>query len=157
LGFFREHAQEFGFRPAGYLWLYDDPDLFARARAVRALQNSYGLGVELLEPGEIGVRAPVLDRAQDELVGATSSPYDGLVNPDAGRHGYRARAGGRGVRFRNRHYAAGVVTARVAGAGGSLRRVQALEVVEVARQGVLEDATALREILVTHRVAREQV
>ena len=157
LAFFREHAEEFGFRPAGYLWLYCDPDLYARARAVRALQNSYGLGVELLEPGEIGCRAPVLDRARDELVGATWSPYDGLVNPNAVRHWYRARAEERGVRFLNRHYAAGVVTARVAGAGGSLRRVQAVEVIEVARRGVLEDATALREILITHRVAAAQV
>jgi sarcosine oxidase subunit beta len=156
LGFFREHAQELGFRAAGYLWLYDDRELWRRALAKRSLQNRYGLGVEALEPGELARRVPLLDRAQGELVGATWSPYDGLVNPNAVRQWYRASAEAGGARFLNRHYAAGVVTARVAGAGGSLRRVQAVEVVEVARHGVLEDATCLREILVTHRVPAAQ-
>src|SRR5215470_7103321 len=41
LTFFREHAKEFGFRPAGYLWLYDDRELFARARAKCQLQNEF--------------------------------------------------------------------------------------------------------------------
>lgn len=152
LAFFREHAQEFGFRPGGYLWLYDDAALHRKALERRALQNGYGLGVEALAVGEVAQRFPLVDRALDELVGATWSPFDGLVNPNAVRQWYRARAEAGGVRFRNRHYVAGVVTARVAGAGGSLRRVQAVEVVEVARRGVLADAEVLREILVTHRV-----
>lgn len=157
LDFFREHAQEFGFRDRGYLWLYDDPALYQKALAKRSLQNSYGLGVEALEVGEVARRVPLLDRALSELVGATWSPRDGLVNPNAVRQWYRARAEAGGVRFLNRHYVAGVVTARVAGAGGSQRRVRAVEVVEVARRGVLEDADALREILVTHRVPAAQV
>ena len=152
LDFFRQHAAEFGFRAAGYLWLYDDPALYDRALSKRALQNSYGLGVEALPVGELARRAPLLDRALQELVGATWSPRDGLVNPNAVRRWYRARAEAGGVRFRNRHYVAGVATARAAGAGGSLRRVRAVEVVEVERRGVLEDAELLREILVTHRV-----
>ena len=32
LDFFREHADAFGFRQRGYLWLFDDPDLLRRAR-----------------------------------------------------------------------------------------------------------------------------
>jgi sarcosine oxidase subunit beta len=157
IAFFREHAQAFGFRPSGYLWLYDDPALYARALERRALQNRYGLGVEALAVDEVARRVPLLDSALHELVGATWSPFDGLVNPNAVRRWYRARAEEGGVRFRNRHYAAGVVTQRAAGAGGSLRRVQAVEVVEVARRGVLEDAESLREILVTHRVPAAQV
>ena len=157
IAFFREHAEEFGFRASGYLWLYDDPALYARALERRKLQNAHGLGVEALDVGELARRVPLLDRELGELVGATWSPYDGLVNPNAVRQWYRARAEEAGVRFRNRHYAAGVVTQRVVGAGGSLRRVQAVEVVEVARRGVLEDAESLREILVTHRVPAAQV
>ena len=56
------------------------------------------------------------------------------------------------MRFLNRHYVTGVETRRVAGAGGSLRRIAALHVVEVERRGVLEDAERVREILVSHRV-----
>jgi FAD-dependent oxidoreductase domain-containing protein 1 len=152
LAFFREHAPEFGFRDRGYLWLYADPDLWSRALEKRSLQNARGLGVEALSVGEVRERFPLLDRAMDELVGATFSPYDGLVNPNAVRQWYRSQAESLGVRFRNRHYASGVVTARAAGAGGSLRRVVAVDVVEVARPGATDDAGALRDILVTHRV-----
>ena len=152
LDFFDEHADAFGFRRRGYLWLYDDVELHAQALEKRALQNERGLGVESLAPGDVAERFPLLDRALDEIVGATFSPRDGLVNPNAVRSWFRAEAERSGVRFLNRHYAVGVETQRVAGAGGSLRRVSAAHVVEVERKGVLEDADVLREILVTHRV-----
>jgi FAD-dependent oxidoreductase domain-containing protein 1 len=152
LDFFAAHGEEFGFRPRGYLWLYDDPELHAEALEKRALQNAYGLGVESLAVPEIAERFPLLDRALDELVGATFSPRDGLVNPNAVRAWFRREAEALGVRFLNRHYVAGVETSRVAGAGGSLRRVSALHVVEVERRGVLEDAERLRHILTSHRV-----
>jgi glycine/D-amino acid oxidase-like deaminating enzyme len=100
----------------------------------------------------VAERFPLLDRALDELVGATYSPRDGLINPNAVRAWFRREAEARGVRFLNRHYVAGVETRRVAGAGGSLRRISALHVVEVAKRGVLEDAERVREILVSHRV-----
>jgi len=152
LDFFAEHAEEFGFRRRGYLWLYGDRELHAQALEKRALQNARGLGVESLSIGEVSERFPLLDRALDELVGATFSPRDGLVNPNAVRAWFRREAESRGVRFLNRHYVTGVETRRVAGAGGSLRRVSALHVVEVERRGVLEDAERVREILVSHRV-----
>lgn len=152
LDFFAEHAEEFGFRRRGYLWLYDDAELHAQALEKRSLQNSRGLGVEALGVGEVAKRFPLLDRALDELVGATFSPRDGLVNPNAVRAWFRREAEQRGVRFLNRHYVTGVETRRVAGAGGSLRRIAALHVVEVERRGVLEDAERVREILVSHRV-----
>ena len=152
LEFFGEHREEFGFRAAGYLWLYANPDLYSQALRHRESQNARGLGVESLDPGEVGERFALLDRNLHELVGATFSPRDGLVNPNAVRSWYRRQAEAAGVLFENRHYAAGVVTARVAGAGGSLRRVAAVDVVEVEKAGVLEDADRIREILVTHRV-----
>ena len=81
----RARAAEFGFRERGYLWLYADPLLWARALEKRALQNARGLGVEALAPSEVWIRFPLLDRAREEIVGATFSPRDGLVNPNAVR------------------------------------------------------------------------
>jgi sarcosine oxidase subunit beta len=152
LDFFREHRDELGFRERGYLWLYADPALFARALEKRALQNARGCGVERLEPGAVRERFPLLDGAMREIVGATFSPRDGLVNPNAVRAHYRSCAERLGVRFLNRHYVAGVETQRVAGAAGTLRRVSALHVTSVRSPGAGDEAGALREILTTHRV-----
>jgi sarcosine oxidase subunit beta len=155
LDFFRDHAQDFGFRERGYLWLYADRERFDRALEKRRLQNGYGLGVEDLTPDELRARFPLLDRGIDEIVGATFSPRDGLVNPNAVRAWYRRRAEELGVRFHNRHYVSGVETARVVGAAGSLRRVRALQVVEVERGGAADPEGVLRNILVTHAVPTE--
>jgi len=115
LDFFRAHAERFGFRECGYLWLYDDAALWRRALEKRGLQNAHGLGVEALEPGEIWSRFALLDRAREEIVGATFSPRDGLVNPNAVRAWFRREARALGVVFRDRDYVMGVRTARVAG------------------------------------------
>src|SRR5262245_26948134 len=92
LAFFAEHADELSFRRAGYLWLYSDAALFARARERRALQERLGVRVDLLEPTEATARFPLLDRNLEELVGATFSPGDGLLNPNALRRMYQERA-----------------------------------------------------------------
>jgi len=155
LDFFAEHAERFGFHRPGYLWLYADRELYRQALDKRALQNARGLDVQALEPGEVAERFPLLDRNMGELVGATFSPNDGLVNPNAVRSWFREEAEAHGVRFLNRHYATGVETQRVAGAGGSLRRVSAVIAVEVQRHGAFEDADCLRDILVTHHVAAD--
>jgi sarcosine oxidase subunit beta len=155
LDFFRANAEAFGFRPRGYLWLYDDASLFATALEKRALQNRFGLAVEALAPGDVAERCPLLDRAQGEIVGATFSPHDGLVNPNAVRGFYRTRAEAAGVRFLNRHYVAGVATALAAGAAGAVRRVAEVELVEVTRGGVADEDGAVRRILTRHHVPRE--
>jgi glycine/D-amino acid oxidase-like deaminating enzyme len=152
LDFFRENKEEFGFAERGYLWLYDDRELLARAVEKRALQNRFGLDVEVLEPVEVAERFPLIDRGVEALVGATFSPRDGLVNPNAVRAFFRREAEALGVRFRNRHYVAGVRTARVAGAGGALRRVESLDLVEVVRGDPSDEEGVLREILTSHRV-----
>ena len=152
LDFFRAHAADVGFREHGYLWLYADGALWECAVAKRALQNAYGLGVEILTPADVWARFPLLDRARDEIVGATFSPRDGLVNPNAVRALYRDRARHLGVQFRNRHYVAGVATAQSMGAAGALRRVAHVDVVEVEPGDPTDSAGLLREILTTHRV-----
>jgi glycine/D-amino acid oxidase-like deaminating enzyme len=65
-------------RQRGYLWLYDDASLFARARERRALQERLGLRVDLTRAARDRERFPVLDRNLDEIIGATFSPRDGL-------------------------------------------------------------------------------
>ncbi|MEE9608183.1 MAG: FAD-binding oxidoreductase [Myxococcota bacterium] len=152
LDFFCEHRAEFGFREQGYLWLYADSELYDRAVKLLRLQNSRGLGVEVVAPAELTRRFPLLDRSLDEIVGATFSPRDGLVNPNLVRAWYRSEAARRGVVFRNRHYVSGVVTRKVAGAAGSLRRVAAVDVTEVQRGSAADEGGAVREILTTHRV-----
>jgi sarcosine oxidase subunit beta len=157
LEFFQAHAEELGFRRRGYLWLYADADLFARALEKRGLQNAAGLGVEALSRDDVATRFPLLDQNLDEIVGATFSPRDGLVNPNAVRAWYRARAEALGVEFRNRHYVAGVSTARAVGGAAALRRVVALEVVEVARGDPFDESGLVGGILTRHRVPREAV
>jgi glycine/D-amino acid oxidase-like deaminating enzyme len=157
LDFFRARGAEFGFRERGYLWLYGDPPLWQRALEKRKLQNARGLGVEALAPSEVWQRFPLLDRARAEIVGATFSPRDGLVNPNAVRAWYRCEAERLGVRFRNRHYVAGVATTRSVGAGGRIRRVSHVDVLEVVRGDPTDTAGTLREILTTHRVAQGAV
>jgi sarcosine oxidase subunit beta len=154
LEFFRAHRREFGFRECGYLWLYDDDGLFERARAARGLQNAFGLDVEILPPAEVCRRFPLIDRATDELVGATHSPRDGLVNPNAVRSWYRREAEALGARFLDRHYIGGVTTRRTVGAadGTGLRRVDSVDVSEIAAGDPLDSGGAIREILTTHRV-----
>lgn len=159
IDFFAAHADELGFRQGGYLWLYDDRELFARALAHRTLQNAAGLGIEALPVEALGERFPLLDRHLDELVGATFSPRDGLVNPGAVRAAYRARAQEAGVRFWNRHYVAGVRTSHRAGAGDAppRRRVDAVETLELARVDPTDREGVLRHALTHHRVPARAV
>lgn len=154
LGFFREHREEFGFREHGYLWLYDDAALFTRAREKTQLQNSAGLDVETLAPADVPRRFPIIDRSLDTLVGATFSPRDGLVNPNAVRAWYRREAEALGVRFLNRHYITGVTTRRSAEVS---RVVESVDVVEVRADDPFDQSGLVRRALTTHRVAIEDV
>jgi len=150
LEFFTAHADTFGFQQRGYLWLYDDDALFERALALRELQVRHGIEIEVLEAEQIPARAPWIDRGLDELVGATWSPRDGLINPNAVRAWYREKAEALGVEFSNRHYVTGVATSRVAGAAGEVRRVDAIDVVEVRADA--RDSDPVRRMLTSHRV-----
>ncbi|MEM8606017.1 MAG: FAD-binding oxidoreductase [Myxococcota bacterium] len=149
LDFFREHADEFSFRERGYLWLHGDERLFAHAEEKRTLQNGFGLGVEVLSADEVAERFQALAVDPERLVGATFSPRDGLVNPNAVRTWYRERAEAAGVRFLNRHYVSGVSTVRQP---GSQRRIAWVEVTEIGRTDPMDQEGVLRDILTTHVV-----
>ncbi len=149
LEFFREHAETFSFRERGYLWLHGDPVLFAIAKDKLELQNDFGLGVELLTPSEVVERFPALNPNPERLVGATFSPRDGLVNPNAVRQWYRREAETLGVRFLNRHYVSGISTARQLGAK---RRVSWVEATEISGRDPTDREGTIRDILTTHVV-----
>ncbi len=101
----RERGDELGFRPRGYLWLYG-PELWPGAREHVALQNAHGREVELLSATEVGRRFPFIDRL-DDIAGAPFSPRDGLVNPNAVKELFRARARAAGARFVDRRLVVG--------------------------------------------------
>ncbi len=152
IGLFRDHGEEVSYRPCGYLWLYDDADLYRKAGERHRLQERLGLSVDLLDREEVRRRVPLLDRGMDEIVGATFSPADGLVNPNAVRRFYRERAESLGVRFLNRHYVEGVETSETNG----VRSVDLVHIVEVAKGSVSDDEGGLERILTQHRVPPEQ-
>jgi len=147
IAFFARHAEALSFRRCGYLWLYADAGLFGRARERRALQQRLGVRVDLLDPGELVRRFPVIDRNVGELVGATFSPGDGLLNPNALRRLYQERAIAGGARFLNRHFVEGIELApRAAG----VREVAAVQLLEIAKSDPSDDGRALERILTGH-------
>ena len=147
LEFFREHRDELSFQERGYLWLHGSDELFDIAKRKLPLQNDFGLGVEILSPADVVERFPVLDGDPGRLVGATFSPRDGLVNPNAVRQWFRRGAESLGVRFLNRHYVSGVSTARQP---SSKRRVDWIEVTEIAGSDPMDSRGSIREILTKH-------
>ena len=151
--FFEQHAEEFSFRQRGYLWLYDNTDLFRTAIERQRLQERQGWDVQILMPGEVERRFPHLDRAMHEIVGATFSLRDGLVNPNAVRRFYRERAEAGGARFLNRHYIEGVETAE--GEPGR-RRVELVHIVEVVKGDPADEARTIEKILTRHRIPPEE-
>lgn len=97
---FAAHREELGFREHGYLWLHG-PERLAQALAHIPMQNRFGREVEALTPADVARRWPFLDRL-DGVAGATFSPRDGLVSPNAVKEHYRAGARAAGVRFVDR-------------------------------------------------------
>jgi glycine/D-amino acid oxidase-like deaminating enzyme len=132
IDFFAAHAPELGFRPRGYLWLYG-PELWPGACAHVELQNAFGREVELVAADEVPRRWPFIDRTQG-IAGATFSPRDGLVNPNAVKEHYRARARAARASFLDR---ALLVAARRDGARVAGVRLRHLPDGAAAREALL--------------------
>ena len=114
----------------------------------------------MLSSTDVAAGWPLLDRGLESICGATFSPRDGLVNPNAVRAWYRAEAERGGARFRDRDYLVGVRTSLVVGSASTsrpLRRITAVDLLIVDRQDPLDEAGYLRDLLTTHRVAREAI
>jgi glycine/D-amino acid oxidase-like deaminating enzyme len=154
LAFFAEHAEALSFRRAGYLWLYADAELWSRARDARALQERLGVTVELLAPEEVPRRFPLVDRNLGELVGATFSPNDGLLNPNALRRFYQERALAGGARFLRRHFLEGI---EVAERAPGVRSVERVDFALIAKAGPDEEGRVVERVLTQSGVPREAV
>ena len=106
IDFFARHRDELAFREHGYLWLHG-PERFTEALGHLEMQNRFGREVEALTPAEVSLRWPFIDQL-DGVAGATFSPKDGLVSPNAVKEHYRARAREDGVTFLDRRILVGV-------------------------------------------------
>ena len=149
IGYFEQHREEFSFRQPGYLWLYDQPELFERALEHRVLQERLGLEVQTLDARDLQSRFPLLDRGLEEIVGATFSPRDGLVNPNAVRRHYRERAEAGGARFLNRHYIEGVETVE---REPGVRSVNLVHIAEVAKGSPDDESRVIEGIRTRHHI-----
>jgi FAD-dependent oxidoreductase domain-containing protein 1 len=100
--YYRSISAEVGFRPKGYLWLYDDRS-WAGACEHLALQRSLGQPIEVLSPAQVHTHVPEIDKL-DGVAGATFSPEDGLINPNLLKEHYRSRSREAGAVYLDRVY-----------------------------------------------------
>jgi sarcosine oxidase subunit beta len=100
IDYFATVAEEVGYRPCGYLWLYRE-DRLAQALKARELQIKMGWPVEAWDVAELRRRMPLIDKA-DDLAGAVFGSRDGLVNPNLLKNHYRQKARNQGVVFDDR-------------------------------------------------------
>src|SRR5262245_37147537 len=96
--FEREFGVDPQFRQHGYLIVVTTEEELVQARRNVALQQSYGVDVELLAPDEIRHRYPYLHAG--DLRGATWSPRDGYADPYLAATAIAARARELGVVIR---------------------------------------------------------
>lgn len=89
----------------GYLFLVNDPALWAQYRTSTAMQREMGVRVELLTPAEAARFIPDINTA--DLVGATFGLDDGYCDPYGIAMGYLRRARDLGVRLRRETTATG--------------------------------------------------
>lgn len=100
IGYFGTIAEQVGYRPCGYLWLYGAEKLKAALQA-RERQLKMGWPVEAWDLTLLKRKVPFLDKTQG-VDGVIFSPKDGLVNPNRVKNHFREQAKKAGVRFEDR-------------------------------------------------------
>jgi glycine/D-amino acid oxidase-like deaminating enzyme len=95
-GFQDELGVDPGFRQTGYLFLATTDDELALFRQNVALQQRFGIPVELLAPDEIRRRVPIL--RVDDVAGGSFCPWDGNASPHEVTHALAAGARRLGAR-----------------------------------------------------------
>jgi sarcosine oxidase, subunit beta len=148
IDFIALHREEFAFREHGYLWLHG-PERFSEALAHLEMQNGFGREVEALAPAEVSRCWPFIDQL-DGVAGATFSPKDGLVSPNAVKEHYRARAREAGVRFVDRRMVVGVSRQGTRVTGAELVVVEGEGAAAAALEGA--EAAGPRERVACERI-----
>jgi sarcosine oxidase subunit beta len=146
--YYRRHAEEFGFREKGYLWLYG-PELWPGAVEHAEIQNALGWPVELLTADEVVARWPIIDN-KDGIAGATFSLRDGLISPHAVKEHYRSQARAKGVEFRDRRLAVGMERVGATASLVTLRHLEDGPAAYRSLEGPSEDGH--REVLRPRRI-----
>ena len=89
----QHHGVDLGYRPTGYLLLVPEAGWERHLRAV-ALQRSFGVPVEVLDPRAASRRTPF---DANGIAGATWGPTDGVVDPQRATTAFLALAKDRGA------------------------------------------------------------
>lgn len=98
--FMARHANEFGYRDCGYLWLHT-PESITLAQRSQEKWKQAKWETELWDVAKLKNKIPFIDKTSD-LAGALFSPRDGLVNPNLVKNFFRTSARARGVVFDDR-------------------------------------------------------
>ena len=100
--YMRKEQDKFGFRPCGYLWMYNQEQWSSGKNRVVEMKRRHNIDVEILSVAELQKRVPFIDKTED-LAGASFSPLDGLFNPNLLKNFMRDEARAKGVEFLDGH------------------------------------------------------
>jgi 4-methylaminobutanoate oxidase (formaldehyde-forming) len=93
-----DSGQATGYRQTGGLWLAQRPERMVELQRIKAMGDRSGLATEILSPGQIAERLPLLHC--DDLAGGLWVEQDGQVNPVDLCMAYARAARNRGVEIR---------------------------------------------------------
>ncbi len=102
IDFFKANPEKTGYRPVGYLWMFQPQQWNGALDRVKFLQNTHQIAVEELSVSALKSKVPFIDKT-DDLAGATFSPEDGLFNPNILKTYFREEAKSLGVVFLEGH------------------------------------------------------
>lgn len=102
IAFLKENAEKTGYRPCGYLWMFNNEQWPGAQERVRFLQEKHKIHVQPLDVAGLQAKVPFIDKTED-LAGATFSPEDGLFNPNLLKTLFREEARANGVTFLDGH------------------------------------------------------
>lgn len=100
--FFRKHPDKTGYRPVGYLWMFQPNQWENAIRRVKFLETTHKISVDVWDVKTLREKRPFIDKT-DDLQGATFSPLDGLFNPNILKTYFREEAKKNGVVFLEGH------------------------------------------------------
>jgi 4-methylaminobutanoate oxidase (formaldehyde-forming) len=93
-----DSGQATGYRQTGGVWLAQRPERMVELQRIKAMGDRSGLATEILSPGQIAERLPLLHC--DDLAGGLWVEQDGQVNPVDLCMAYARAAKNRGVEIR---------------------------------------------------------